>query len=141
MKQVIQESIKISFSADIYDMSQVGYDYQHAELGDRVFLVDERIGLDQEIRVVKIDEEVNHLGDILKIEITFGTSNLSDTYSSNINTAIKDIEALKEGRTTLPFPTLDIRAQSMVKVLENTNSELTFDSNGIHAVDKSNKII
>lgn len=139
MKQVIQESIKISFSADIYDMSQVGYDYQHAELGDRVFLVDERIGLDQEIRVVKIDEEVNHLGDILKIEITFGTSNLSDTYSSNINTAIKDIEALKEGRTTLPFPTLDIRAQSMVKVLENTNSELTFDSNGVHAVDKSNK--
>lgn len=139
MKQVIQESIKISFSADIYDMSQAGYDYQHAELGDRVFLVDERIGLDQEIRVVKIDEEVNHLGQIIKIEITFGTSNLSDTYSSNINTAIKDIEALKEGRTTLPFPTLDIRAQSMVKVLENTNSELTFDSNGVHAVDKANK--
>lgn len=139
MKQVIQESIKISFSADIYDMSQAGYDYQHAELGDRVFLVDERIGLDQEIRVVKIDKETNHLGQIIKIEITFGTSNLSDTYSSNINTAIKDIEALKEGRTTLPFPTLDIRAQSMVKVLENTNSELTFDSNGVHAVDKANK--
>ena len=68
MKQVVDESVKISFSADIYDMSQVGYDYQHAEMGDRVFLVDERIGLDQEIRVVKIDREVNHLGQLLKLK-------------------------------------------------------------------------
>lgn len=139
MKQVVDESVKISFSADIHDMSQVGYDYQHAVIGDRVFLVDERIGLNQEIRVIKIDREVNHLGVLLKIEITFGTSNLSDTYSSNINTAVKDIQDLKEGKIPLPFPALDIRAQSMVKVLENTNSELTFDSNGVHAVDKTNK--
>ena len=138
MKRVVDESVKISFSADIYDMSQVGYDYQHAEVGDRVFLVDERIGLNQEIRVVKIDREVNHLGQLLKIEITFGTSNLSDTYSSNINTAVKDIQDLTQGKTTLPFPALDIRAQSMVKVLENTNSELIFDTNGIHAIDKEN---
>lgn len=139
MKQVVDESVKISFSADIYDMSQAGYDYQHAVKGDRVFLVDERIGLDQEIRVIKIDREVNHLGDLLKIEITFGSSNLADTYSSNLSTAVKDIQGLLEGRKTLPFPALDIVARSMVKTLQNTTSELLFDSNGIHAIDEKNR--
>ncbi|MEJ7514809.1 hypothetical protein WL554_13585, partial [Staphylococcus lugdunensis] len=80
--------------ANIHDMSNAGYDYQHAVKGDRVFLVDERIGLDQEIRVVKIDREVNHLGQLLNIEVTFGSDNIADSYSSNLNTAVKDIQDL-----------------------------------------------
>lgn len=139
MKKVVEDSVKISFTANIFDMSQAGYDYQHAVKGDRVFLVDERIGLDTEIRVIKIDREVNHLGDLLKIEITFGTSNLADTYSSNLATAVKDIQDLIEGRKSLPFPALDMVSRSMVKTLQNTTSELLFDQNGIHAIDKINK--
>ena len=80
MKKVVEESVKISFTANIHDMSNAGYDYQHAVKGDRVFLVDERIGLDQEIRVVKIDREVNHLGQLLNIEVTFGSDNIADSY-------------------------------------------------------------
>ncbi|MEB5792906.1 phage tail protein [Staphylococcus hominis] len=138
LKEAVESSVHISFTADIYDMSRHGYRFQHAELGDRVFLVDERIGLDTEIRVVKIDREINNEGYITNVEITFGSANLADNYSSNLSTAAKDIQDLIEGRKKLKFDALDVISQSMVKKILNTSSELAFDSNGIHAVEKNN---
>ncbi|PTF20428.1 hypothetical protein BUY42_00155 [Staphylococcus devriesei] len=138
LKEAVESSINISFTADIYDMSRHGYRFQHAELGDRVFLVDERIGLDTEIRVVKIDREINNEGYVTNVEITFGSANLADNYSSNLSTAAKDIQDLIEGRKKLKFDALDVISQSMVKKILNTSSELAFDSNGIHAVEKNN---
>lgn len=138
LKDAVNGSVQISFTADIYDMSRHGYRFQHAELGDRVFLVDERIGLDTEIRVVKIDREINNEGYVTNVEITFGSANLADNYSSNLSTAAKDIQDLIEGRKKLKFDALDVISQSMVKKILNTSSELAFDSNGIHAVEKNN---
>lgn len=138
LKEAVESSVNISFTADIYDMSRHGYRFQHAELGDRVFLVDERIGLDTEIRVVKIDREINNEGYVTNVEITFGSANLADNYSSNLSTAAKDIQDLIEGRKKLKFDALDVISQSMVKKILNTSSELAFDSNGIHAVEKNN---
>ena len=138
LKEAVESSVNISFTADIYDMSRHGYRFQHAELGDRVFLVDERIGLDTEIRVVKIDREINNEGYVTNVEITFGSANLADNYSSNLSTAAKDIQDLIEGRKKLKFDALDAISQSMVKKILNTSSELAFDSNGIHAVEKNN---
>ncbi|MEB5791882.1 hypothetical protein MXE45_00005, partial [Staphylococcus hominis] len=71
-------------------------------------------------------------------EITFGSANLADNYSSNLSTAAKDIQDLIEGRKKLKFDALDVISQSMVKKILNTSSELAFDSNGIHAVEKNN---
>lgn len=138
LKDEVDKSVNISFTADIYDMTKHGYRFQHAELGDRVFLVDERIGLDTEIRVVKIDREVNSEGYLTNIEITFGTQTSGETYSGNMSTAVKDIQDLLEGRKKIKFDVLDKRSQSMVNKLTNTSSELAFDVNGIHAVDKNN---
>ncbi|MCT1482584.1 phage tail protein [Staphylococcus hominis] len=138
LKEAVESSVNISFTADIYDMSRHGYRFQHAELGDRVFLVDERIGLDTEIRVVKIDREINNEGYVTNVEITFGSANLADNYSSNLSTAAKDIQDLIEGRKKLKFDALDVISQSMVKKILNTSNELAFDSNGIHAVEKNN---
>ena len=138
LREAVESSVNISFTADIYDMSRHGYRFQHAELGDRVFLVDERIGLDTEIRVVKIDREINNEGYVTNVEITFGSANLADNYSSNLSTAAKDIQDLIEGRKKLKFDALDVISQSMVKKILNTSSELAFDSNGIHAVEKNN---
>lgn len=138
LKEAVESSVNISFTADIYDMSRHGYRFQHAELGDRVFLVDERIGLDTEIRVVKIDREINNEGYVTNVEITFGSANLADNYSSNLSTAAKDIQDLIAGRKKLKFDALDVISQSMVKKILNTSSELAFDSNGVHAVEKNN---
>ncbi|MDW3790181.1 phage tail protein [Staphylococcus saprophyticus] len=138
LKKTVDESMQISFTADIYDMSQQGYDYQHAVLGDRVFLVDERIGLDTEIRVVKISRDISDTGQIINLEITFGTGNMADQYGSNLSTAAKDIADLIQGRKSLPFQALDIISKSMVTKIQNTTSEIIYDTNGQHFMDKKN---
>ncbi|MDW4313699.1 phage tail protein [Staphylococcus saprophyticus] len=138
LQKIVDESVQISFTADIYDMSQQGYNYQHAVIGDRVFLVDERIGLDTEIRVVKISKSVNDLEQILDMEITFGTGNMADAYGSNLSTAAKDIADLIQGRKSLPFQALDIISKSMVTKIQNTTSEIIYDTNGQHFMDKKN---
>ncbi|MEX6082704.1 phage tail protein [Staphylococcus saprophyticus] len=138
LKKTVDESIQISFTADIYDMSQQGYDYQHAVLGDRVFLVDERIGLDTEIRVVKISRDISDTGQIINLEITFGSGNMADQYGSNLSTAAKDIADLIMGRKSLPFQALDIVSKSMVTKIQNTTSEIIYDTNGQHFMDKKN---
>lgn len=138
LKKTVDESVKISFTADIYDMSQQGYDYQHAVLGDRVFLVDERIGLDTEIRVVKITRNISSTGQILDLEITFGSGNVADQYGSNLSTAAKDIADLIQGRKSLPFQALDIISKSMVTKIQNTTSEIIYDTNGQHFMEKKN---
>lgn len=138
LKKTVDESMQISFTADIYDMSQQGYDYQHAVLGDRVFLVDERIGLDTEIRVVKISRDISDTGQIINLEITFGTGNMADQYGSNLSTAAKDIADLIMGRKSLPFQALDIISKSMVTKIQNTTSEIIYDTNGQHFMDKKN---
>lgn len=138
LKKTVDESVQISFTADIYDMSQQGYDYQHAVLGDRVFLVDERIGLDTEIRVVKITRNFSSTGQILDLEITFGSGNMGDQYGSNLSTAAKDIADLIQGRKSLPFQALDIISKSMVTKIQNTTSEIIYDTNGQHFMDKKN---
>lgn len=138
LKKLVDESMQISFSADIQDMREQGYNYQVATIGDRVFLVDERIGLDTEIRVVKIERTVAYTGQLLEIQITFGTTINADNYSSNLTTAVKDITDIMKGRKSIPFTALDTVSKSMVSKIQNTSSELLFDDMGIHAIDKKN---
>ncbi|WP_239733142.1 phage tail protein [Mammaliicoccus sp. J-M41] len=138
MKEVVDNSVQISFSADINDMSQHGYDYQHAVVGDRVFLVDERIGLNTEIRVVQISRTINANNELRSMEITFGTQPLSESYSANFNNAVSSINDLLSGRKSLPFAALDIVSKSMVSKIQATTSEILYDSNGQHFIDKRN---
>ncbi|WP_234019858.1 phage tail spike protein [Staphylococcus simulans] len=138
MRKVVDESLQISFTADIYDMSNHGYEYQHAKLGDRVFLVDERIDLDTEIRVVKIVRNVSDTGQILDMEITFGSAGIADSYGSSLSGTVRDMQEILKGNRVLPFFALDRVVRSMTSKVQNTSSELTFADNGLLAVEKNN---
>lgn len=138
MERIVDESLKISFSADIYDLSRQGYDYQHTVLGDRVFLVDERIKEDVEVRVVKKEVKYSAKKEINDLKLTFGTTSMTDAYKSSLQTTVKEFSEIMAGIKALPFAALDIVSRSMVSKIQNTSSELLFDDMGIHSVDKNN---
>ncbi|PTK73490.1 hypothetical protein BUZ29_05045 [Staphylococcus haemolyticus] len=139
LKELVDGSVTLSFTAKVSDMHDKGYDYQNAELGDRVFLVDERINVDREIRVIKIDRDIDANGKLIGMEITFGTSNLTEKYEAKFNTAMKDIIDVMNGNKAIPFEALDMVAQSMVNKINATTSEVVYDANGQHFVEKGNK--
>ncbi|PTG23379.1 phage tail protein [Staphylococcus chromogenes] len=138
LKKLVDDSLQISFSANLNDLKHRGYKYEHAKLGDRIFLVDRRSGLDTEIRVVKIDRSYTQEYELKDISITFGSKNMADTYTSNFSSAVSNINDVMAGRKAIPFEALGIITQSMVTKIQNTSSELSFDINGIHAIDKNN---
>lgn len=139
LKTLVDESLKISVSATIHDLRKQGYQIAQSSLGDRVFLIDKRIGFDEEVRVVNKSVTYDWKGDIVDMSLTFGTPGLSKRYQSNLNSATKNITQLLEGNLQLPFSVVDERIKSMTYALQNVLTELTVPQNGgLMAVDKDN---
>ncbi|OCA84481.1 hypothetical protein A8F94_17445 [Bacillus sp. FJAT-27225] len=130
LKDLVDNSLKISVSADIHDLTKQGYPIAQSELGDRVFLIDERIGLNDEVRVVEQSITRNWRGEILDIALTFGTEPLVKRHQSDLQTAIDRINELIEGRGKLPFNALDDWVIITTKALLSAQTELIF-GNGI----------
>ncbi|MDR9792672.1 phage tail protein [Aeribacillus pallidus] len=144
LKTLVDESLKISVSADIHDLRRQGYALAQPELGDRVFLIDERIGLDTEVRVVQISITKDWKGNVIDLKLTFGTPSITKRYQSNIQTAVERVNEIMEGRTKIPFSVLDNAVIKATKELQGVMSELKVPPNGgLMAVDKNdpNKIV
>lgn len=137
LKTLVDESLKVSVSADIHDLRKQGYPVAQSELGDRVFLIDERIDLNDEVRVVSQSITRDWEGNVLDINITFGSDGITKRHQSQMQTAIKNITELIAGNIKLPFNVLDNAVIAATNALKSAQTELLFD-NGIIAVDKNN---
>ncbi len=139
LKTLVDESLKISVSATIHDLRKQGYALAQPELGDRVFLIDERIGLDAEVRVVDMSITRNWKGEVIDLSLNFGTPGLVKRHQANMQSAIQSVNRLLEGKVKLPFSVLDNAVVQATKALQNMQSELSIPSNGgLLAVDKNN---
>lgn len=138
LKTLVDESLKISVSATIHDLRKQGYAMAHPEMGDRVFLIDERIGLNDEVRVTNMTLTRNWKGDVLDINLTLGSPGLVKRHQSNLQTAISNITNLIEGRIKLPFSVLDNAVAEATKALKRMESQLTIAEDGsLISTDKS----
>lgn len=136
LKILVEESLKISISADIHDLTRQNYPIGQSQVGDRVFVIDERIGLNKEVRVVNKSITRDWLGKITDVNLTFGSDGIAKRHQSNISTAVKDITALLEGKKTLPFSVLDEAVRNATELLQTALTELQVPSNGgLLAVD------
>src|SRR5690625_7216357 len=101
LKTLVDESLKISVSADIHDLRNQGYPIAQSEAGDRVFLTDERIGLNDEVRVISQASTRNGRGDVIDLHITFDIEGIGKRHRNNICTAAKDINDLVNGNKVI----------------------------------------
>lgn len=139
LKTLVDESLKISVSADVHDLSKQGYPIAQSETGDRVTLIDERIGLNMEVRVIKQKKTRNWKGEVIGLNITFGTAGIAKRHQANMKTAIDSITELIEGRKKLPFSALDNAVAEATKRFQRVVSELQIPENGgLMAVEKGN---
>src|SRR5690625_2617559 len=137
LKTLVDESLKISVSADIHDLRRKGYPLAQPELGDRVFLIDERIGLDEEVRVVDMSITRSWRGEVIELKLTFGSESITKRYQSNLQTAIKDIQGVMSGNKKIPYSVLDNAVLRATEALRSAQTELVFSDNGILAIDKN----
>lgn len=142
LKALVDESLKISITADVHDLTRQNYPIAQSQLGDRVFVIDERIGLDEEVRIVNKSITRNWRGDVLDVNLTFGSDGLAKRHQSNLNTALKNVTDWITGRKTIPYSIVDEAIKNATQALKNAQTELKFE-NGILAIDKQdpNKVV
>ncbi|MCC2248865.1 phage tail protein [Virgibacillus sp. AGTR] len=139
LKILVDESLKISVSANLHDLRKQGYKLAQPKLGDRVFLIDERIGLKEEVRVIDKSTTKDWKGNILDLSVTFGSEGLTKRHQANLNTSVKALNDLLEGRKKLPSSVFDDSMLNAVNAIKNAQTELQFpDKGGIWGIDPSN---
>ena len=138
LKTLVDESLKISVSADIHDLRKQGYPLAQPELGDRSFILDERIDLNEEVRVIHKTITRDWKGNVIDLNLTFGTEGITKRYQSNMKTAINQITDIMEGKRKLPYSVVDNAILKATEALRDAQTQLQFGSNGILAIDKNN---
>jgi hypothetical protein len=137
LKTLVDESLKISVSADIHDLKK--YPLAQPMVGDRAYLIDERIGLETEIRIQHLSITKDWKGNVLNLQAQFGSPNIVKRHQSNLQTAIGNITDLLEGKIKLPFSVLDNAVAEATKALQRMESQLSITENGsLMSVDKNN---
>lgn len=101
-------------------------------------LIDERINLNDEVRIVDISIKRDWQGNVLDLSLTFGSEGITKRHQSNINSAVGKITDLLEGKVKLPSSVLDNAILQATKALQAARTQLEFSDNGILAIDKSN---
>lgn len=137
LKSLVDESLKISVTTNIHDLRKQGYALAQPIVGDRVFLVDERINLNDEVRVISTKVTKDWKGNILDLSLVLGSEGIVKRHQSNLQTAVDRITDLVKGNMKLPFSTLDNAVLEATKALQSAQTELEF-VNGIIAREKAN---
>ena len=138
LKTIVNESLKVSVTADIHDLTKQKYPIAQSGLGDRVFLIDERIGLDTEVRVVNRSVLRDWRGNILDVQLTFGSQDITKRYQSNLDNAAKTINELMEGIQKLPINAMAAEVANVTSMILGVTSELDITPQGLIAKDKNN---
>lgn len=137
LKESVDESLNVTVSATLHDLRKQGYAHGIPTVGDRTFLLDERIDLKQEVRVTGIEERYDEKDVLKECNVDFGSQSIRKRYASKMSSAMKTVTDMMKSFVKLPFATLDVMAQEMIKKIQSVSTELVLD-NGIFAIDKNN---
>ncbi|UBH21867.1 phage tail protein [Macrococcus armenti] len=138
LKKAVNESMIISFEANLHDLRANGSTTNVPKLGDRTFLLDDSLDLKTEIRVESIEESYDINGDLIDCKITFGSPNIRQRQAAKVSSLNGVVRDIIQGRRQLSFAVLDDVSKAMVTTIQNVTSDLIFDENGITAIDRMN---
>ena len=138
MAQAVEESLAITIEGKLHDVRQMGYDIAVPVKGDRVWLRDERINLEQEIRLHKIVTTYDEKDNIIACDVTFGSQSIGERHKANINSLSKRFADLLTGKLKLPVISLEQIGMDMINAIHAASSEITFGDFGMRAISKTN---
>src|SRR5699024_3305683 len=126
LKTLVDESLKISITADIHHLTRQNYPIAQSQLGDRVFVIDERIGLDEEVRIVNKSITRKWSGFIFDGNLTSGSDGLAKRHQSNLDTALRNVTDWITGRKTVAYTNVDEAIKNATQALKIAQTELEF---------------
>lgn len=138
MYMAVEKSLEISIEGTLHDVRKMGYNIAVPQKGDRVWLHDERINLEKEIRLHKIVTTYDEKDNIIDCEVTFGSQSIRDRYKASINSLSKRFSDLLLGKLKLPVISLEQIGMDMINAIHAASSEIVFGDFGMQAISKTN---
>ena len=138
MYTAVEKSLAISIEGTLHDIRKMGYTVAVPKKGDRVWLHDERINLEKEIRLHKIVTTYDEKDNIIDCEVTFGSQSIRDRYKASINSLSKRFSDLLLGKLKLPVISLEQIGMDMINAIHAASSEIVFGDFGMQAISKTN---
>ena len=137
MAQAVEESLAVTIEGTLHDVRKI-YDIAVPVKGDRVWLHDERINLEQEIRLHKIMTTYDEKDNIVACDVTFGSQSIGERHKANINSLSKNFRDLLTGKLKLPIISLEQIGMDMINAIHAASSEIVFGDFGMKAISKTN---
>ena len=137
MAQAVEESLAVTIEGTLHDVRKI-YDIAVPVKGDRVWLHDERINLEQEIRLHKIVTTYDEKDKIIACDVTFGSQSIGERHKANINSLSKNFRDLLTGQLKLPVISLEKIGMDMINAIHAASSEIIFGDFGMQAISKTN---
>ena len=137
MAQAVEESLAVTIEGTLHDVRKI-YDIAVPVKGDRVWLHDERINLEQEIRLHKIVTTYDEKDNIIACDVTFGSQSIGERHKANINSLSKRFADLLTGKLKLPVISLEQIGMDMINAIHAASSEITFGDFGMMAISNTN---
>src|SRR5690625_6401511 len=79
----------------------------------------------------------NWKGEVIDLQLTFGSEGITKRYQSKMQTAINNIDGIISGNIKLPYSVLDDAVLRATEALRSAQTELVFNDNGILAIDEN----
>ena len=137
MAQAVEDSLAVTIEGTLHDVRKI-YDIAVPVKGDRVWLHDERINLEQEIRLHKIVTTYDEKDNIIACDVTFGSQSIGERHKANINSLSKNFRDLLTGQLKLPVISLEKIGMDMINAIHAASSEIVFGDFGMKAISKTN---
>lgn len=137
--KVVDNSWSISLTMTLVDLQKAGYDYAMATPGDSIYVIDENVNFEAQVRIVKVETNYDINGDITETKVTCGSLSLSDQQKASSSTMTNVANGVK----SIPNEWLTTQVQTATNDLLNARTQLSFTDQGIIAIDKSdsNKLV
>lgn len=143
VKAKVDNSWKIAITVSLLDLQNAGYPYAMASAGDSITIVDESLGFEDEVRIIKVVSSYNINGERISVDVTCGDLTMAQTQSASSSVATSTITDIINGNSVLPDAWFSEQMQLATNSILAARTELKFTDQGIIAVDTTdhNKMV
>ncbi|WP_299090325.1 phage tail protein [uncultured Metabacillus sp.] len=124
VQKQVENSYKVSTQISAVDLTNNGYPEMVLEEGDRIWLYIDRLNLNQQVRVVEIDETFDWEGNIINANYTVGNEGIASRYKVQQYDTLKDFQDILSGRKRLEYTWLPDAVKRASEIINGNQDSL-----------------
>ncbi|SSS87299.1 Prophage endopeptidase tail [Acinetobacter baumannii] len=139
VKEQVENSYTVSTEVDVVDLTNNGYPEMVFEEGDRIWLYVDRLNLNQQVRVMEVDESFDWEGNKVNASYVLGNEGIASKYKTQQYDSIKDFRDIISGRKPLEYNWLPEAVKRAAEIINgNQDSLFKYLAGEIIGINQSN---